>query len=49
MGSSSGSHMKKFESVNSNILLRTVSLRVPIIPSPVGVCRRSEVGGPDLV
>jgi len=43
VGSSSGSHMKKFESVNSNILLRTVSLRVPIIPSPVGVCRRLEV------
>jgi len=36
-GSSSSGHMRKFESVNSNILLRTVSLRVPIIPNPVGV------------
>jgi len=31
----------------SKFVLRTVSLRIPIIPNPVGVM--SEVGVPDLV
>ena len=37
VGSRLGSHMRKLESVNSNILLRTVSLQVLTILSPVRV------------
>ena len=52
--SSLGRHISEFEeaeSMSSNILLRTVFLQDPIIPSPVGGVGgwRLEVGGPDLI